>query len=141
MKPLYLKFRLLILFSLCISGFGFQQQTDFKHVWPERYSASYGFTLMADHNGVIIVASVDTTSNTYKLGVRPGMELLGWNTLPLKRKLDEMKVRKYKNYFPGLSDEKIKLILICRGSRGETAEAFFMTATGNNRGIKLTATN
>ena len=142
MKPLlslYSKLRLLILISLCILGYGFQQQTDFKQAWPKRYSASYGFELMADHNGVIIVASVDTTYNAYKRGVRPGMELLGWNTQPLKKKLELMRVTKYRKNFPGMTDEKIKLTLLTRGKQGETAEVFFLTSTGNNRGIKLTA--
>ncbi len=144
MKPLLQlcsNFRLLILFSLCILAFGFQQQTDSRQAWPVRYSASYGFELMADHNGVIIVASVDSTTAAYQLGVKPGMELIGWNTLPLKRKLDSMKVRKYMKNFPGMTQEKIKLVLLTRGKPGESAEAFFMTSTGNNRGIRLTAKN
>ncbi len=94
---------------------------------------------MVDHNGLIIVSSVDSTSQAYKLGVRPGMELLGWNTLPIRRKLESMKVRKYRKSFPVMTDQKIKLMLLPRGRPGETAEVFFMTPSGNNWGIRLTA--
>ncbi|MCX6226587.1 MAG: hypothetical protein NTV01_17870 [Bacteroidia bacterium] len=112
-----------------------QQQSN----WPERYSRSYGFEIMVDHNSLIIVSSVDSTRQAYKLGVRPGMELLGWNTLPVRRKLESMKVRKYRKSFPVMTDQKIKLMLLPRGRPGETAEVFFMTSTGNNWGIRLTA--
>jgi len=129
------------LFVFCVLGFGIypkdpvQQQNN----WPERYSGSYGFELMIDHNGLIIVSSIDSTSQAYKLGVRPGMELLGWNTLPISRKLESMKVSKYRKLFPVMTDQNIKLMLLSRGRPGETAEVFFMTPTGNNRGIRLTA--
>lgn len=133
-------FCLLLVFSLPSSGISpslaFQYQT--TH-WPERVAASYGFEVMYDHNKLIIVSSVDTTTQAYKLGVRPGMELLAWNTLPVSRKLNSMKVSKYRKSFPLITDEQIKLILITRGRQGETAEAFFMTPTGNNRGIRLIA--
>ncbi len=144
MKPLLQlcsKFRLLILFSLCLLGFGFQQQADLTQAWPVQYTATYGFEAIADHNGLIIVGSVDSTRQAYKLGIRPGMEIIGWNTLPLKRKLDSMNVRKYRKNFPAQTDQKIKLILLTRGRPGETAEVFFMTPTGNNRGIRVIATN
>jgi hypothetical protein len=94
---------------------------------------------MFDHNKIIIVSSVDTTTQAYKLGVRPGMELLAWNTLPVKRKLSSMKVNKYRKSYPLLTDDLIKLLLITRGRQGETAEAFFLTPSGNNRGIRLIA--
>lgn len=110
-----------------------------QSTWPESFSATFGFELIADHQGSIIVFSVDSTSRTYQLGVRPGMELLGWNTLPLQRKLESMKVRKYRKSFPGMTDQKLKLMLITRGRPGDKAEAFFLTETGNNRGIRLTA--
>jgi hypothetical protein len=92
---------------------------------------------MADHNGLIIVSSADSTSQAYKLGVRPGMELLGWNTIPVVRRLESMKVRKYRKSFPVMSDQNIKLMLLTRGRPGESAEVFFMTATGNNWGVRL----
>lgn len=115
----------------CLSGFSLI--TD----WPERFPATYGFEAMADHNGVIIVGSVDSTRHAYKLGIRPGMEIIGWNTLPLKRKLESIKVRKYRKNFPAQTDQKIKLLLLTRGKPGETAEIFFVTSTGNNRGVRL----
>ncbi len=107
--------------------------------WPKAYSVTFGFEIMADHYGLIIVSSVDSTTQAYQLGVRPGMELIGWNTLPVKRKLDSMKVRRYRKAFPMLTDERIKLLLLPRGRPGEKAEVFFMTHSGNNRGISLTA--
>ncbi len=115
------------------------QETKPATNWPRQISVTYGFELMADHNGVIIVAAIDSTLGAYKLGMRPGMEILAWNTLPIKRKLDAMKVRKYKKLFPLLTDEKIKLMILTRGRPGESAEVYFMTATGNNRGIRVTA--
>jgi len=107
--------------------------------WPEKYSASFGFEIMADHNGVIIVASADSTCGAYLLGVRPGMEVLGWNTLPLKRKFESMNVKKYRKLFPLQSDLQIKMMLLTRGRPGESAQVFFMKPTGNNWGIRLTA--
>ena len=108
-------------------------------IWPKAYTATFGFEIMEDHTGGIIVSLVDSTTQAYQLGVRPGMELIGWNTLPVKKKLDSMKVRRYRKSFPMLTDERIKLLLLPRGRPGEKAEVFFMTPTGNNRGISLTA--
>jgi hypothetical protein len=108
--------------------------------WPVRYAASFGFEVMADHNGLIIVASADSTRQAYKLGLRPGMQVLGWNTLPVKKKLDSMKIGRYRKSFPLMNDQNIRLMLLTRGRPGERAEVFFMTPTGNNRGISLTAT-
>lgn len=139
------KFPLLILLLLAASfqwSFGrtgatpVQQQTS----WPERFSASYGFEIMEDHNGLIIVSSVDTTKQAYQLGVRPGMEILGWNTLPIQRKLESMRVKKYRKDFPVMTDDQIRLLILPRGRPGDTAEIFLMTPTGNNRGIRLAAT-
>ena len=140
-----LKFRSLFgfwgLFVFCFLSFGIcpQDPVQPQNRWPERYAGSYGFELMTDHNGLIIVSSADSTSRAYKLGVKPGMELLGWNTLPVKRKLESMNVRKYRKSFPVLSDQNIKLLLLTRGRPGETAEVFFMTNTGNNWGIRVRA--
>gem|GEM_PF-2079777 len=125
------------LFVFCDLSFGAFAQSR-PPVWPSHYSASYGFELMTDHNGTIIVSSVDSTTQAYKLGVRPGMELLGWNTLPVRRKLESMNIRKYRKIFPLETDLNIKLILLTRGRPNESAEVFFVTETGNNRGIRLT---
>jgi hypothetical protein len=129
------------LFVFCVLGFGIYLKDPVRqqNQWPERFTASYGFEIMTDHNGLIIVSSADSTLQAYKLGVRPGMELLGWNTIPVKRKLESMNVRKYRKSFPVMTDQNIKLMLLTRGRPGETAEVFFMTATGNNRGLRLTA--
>lgn len=129
------------LFGLCHLCFGICEQDEAmqQRDWPERYSATYGFELMIDHNGLIIVSSADSTSQAYKLGVRPGMEILGWNTLPIRRKLESMKVRKYRKLFPVITDQNIRLMLLTRGRPGETAEVFFMTPTGNNWGVRLSA--
>jgi hypothetical protein len=132
----------LFVFGLCFFcglSFGFcPLDADYQQsIFPLHYSGSYGFEIIADHNGVIIVSSVDTTGQAYKLGVRPGMELLGWNTQPVRRKLESMKVRKYRKVFPLMSDQNIKLKLLTRGRSGESAEVFFMTPTGNNWGIRL----
>lgn len=128
------------LFACCFLGFGVYPQEALVQspTWPGRYEASFGIEIMADHNNSIIVAVTDTTSQAYKLGVRPGMEVIGWNTLPIRKKLESMKVRKYRKTFPLMTDEKIKLILLARGRPGETAEVFFLTPTGNNWGVRLT---
>lgn len=126
-------------FGLCLIGFGFQQQAELQQNWPKAFRASYGFEAIADHNGVIIVSLVDTTTQAYQLGVRPGMEVLGWNTLPIRRKLDTMNIKRFRKNFPGLTDQQVKLALLCRGRPGESAEVFFMTETGNNRGLRITA--
>lgn len=124
--------------------FGFmikpQDQFQSQFNWPDRYAGSYGFEIMADHNGTIIVSSADTTHQAFKLGIRPGMALLGWNQLTVDRKIESIKVRKYRKIFPVMTDQNIKLMLLTRGRPGESAEVFFMTATGNNRGVRLTAT-
>lgn len=142
MKPL-LRFCFLLgftgIFDICLMGAGQEPQTIVRQNWPKAYRASYGFEAIADHNGVIIVSSVDTTSQAYQLGVRPGMEILGWNTLPVKRKLSEMNVKKYRKNFPGLTEEQVRLALLCRGRPGDSAEVFFMTPTGNNRGLRISA--
>ena len=144
MKP-FLKFLCLFeiwsLFSFCDLCFGIDAQNPVMQQldWPDRYSASFGFNIMADHNALIIVSSVDSTSQAWKLGVRPGMEILGWNTLPIRRKLESMKVRKYRYLFPAMTDQNIRLALLTRGSPGESAEVFFMTPTGNNWGIRVKA--
>jgi hypothetical protein len=107
--------------------------------WPARYSGSFGFEIMEDHNGMIIVSSADSTSRAYRQGVRPGMEILGWNTLPVRRKLNTMQVGRYRKSYPLLTDQNIRLMLLPRGRPGEKAEVFFMTPSGNNWGIRLTA--
>jgi predicted metalloprotease with PDZ domain len=128
-------------FVLCSLGFGVYHpyQVAQQEEWPERYSASFGFDLMIDHNSMIIISSIDSTSQAYKLGIRPGMEILGWNKLPIRKKLESMKVNRYRKQYPLLKDLDIRLMLITRGRPGETAEIFFMTETGNNRGLRLTA--
>ena len=127
--------------GFCFLSFGIYPQDPAQQQsrWPVKCAGSYGFDLMMDHIGLIIVSSADSTSQAYKLGVRPGMELLGWNTIPVKRKLESMKVKNYRKLFPVLSDQNIKLLLLTRGRPGETAEVFFMTTTGNNWGIRVTA--
>lgn len=146
MKSLFgfwFSFGVCALFVFCSLGFDIygQDATMKQPVWPSRYTASYGFELMTDHNGVIIVASIDTTSRAYTLGMRPGMEILGWNTLPIRRKLESMKIKRYRKVFPLLTDDKIKLLLLPRSRPGDIAEVFYMTPTGNNRGISLEARN
>jgi hypothetical protein len=94
---------------------------------------------MTDHNGAIIVASADTTREAFRLGLRPGLEIIGWNTLPIKKKLDSMNVRRLRKQFPLMSDQNIRLIILTRGRDGEKAEVFYATETGNQRGIRLTA--
>jgi hypothetical protein len=127
------------LFVFCFLGFEIYPQEIENTTWPKRYPASYGFTIMADHNGLIIVASVDSTTSTYKLGIRPGMEVLAWNAVPLKAKLESMKIDKYRKLFPLMSDQNIKLMLLTRGRAGESAEVYFMTESGNNRGVRVYA--
>lgn len=132
-------FGVLGLFGFCQLCFGICEQDAAMQQsnWPERYAGSYGFELMIDHNGLIIVSSADSTSQAYKLGVRPGMEILGWNTLPIRRKLETMKVRKYRKLFSVMADQNLRLMLLTRGRPGETAEVFFMTPSGNNWGVRL----
>lgn len=129
------------LFVLCDLNAGtcLQDSTAQHFQWPERYLGTFGFEIMSDRANVIIVSSADSTSQAYRLGVRPGMEVLGWNTLPILKKLETMKVRKYRKLFPVTTDQNIKMILLTRGRPGETAEVFFMTPSGNNRGIRLRA--
>jgi hypothetical protein len=67
------------------------------------------------------------------------MEILGWNTLPIKKKLESMRINRVKKYFPTLTKTNLKLLLLPRGRPGERAEVFFMTPTGNNWGIRITA--
>lgn len=92
---------------------------------------------MADHNGVIIVSWVDSTSQAYKVGVKPGMEVQAWNTIPIKRKLESMNVLKYRKAYPLLTDKDIRMILLTRGRPGETAEIYVLTPTGNSRGVRI----
>ena len=93
---------------------------------------------MTDHNGLVIVSSIDTTTLAYSKGIRPGMEIIGWNTLPVKKKLETIPVGKYRKLFPMHSDLQIQLMLLPRGKPDESAEVFFMTPSGNNWGIRLT---
>ena len=132
--------KIMVLIGLCSLGMGGTTQESVpKAVWPARYAASFGFEVMMDHNGLIIVSSIDSTCQAYQAGVRPGMEVLGWNTLPVKKKLESMKVRRYKKSFPAMSESGIKLLLLPRGRPGESAQVFFMTPTQNNRGIRIKA--
>jgi len=105
--------------------------------WPKGYEASYGFELIRDHDSRIIVYRVDTLSDAYARGIRPGLEVIGWNQLPLERKLKQMRVKQFRDHFPGLSDEQIRFALITRGKPGDSAEVFIMTDTGNNRGVRI----
>jgi hypothetical protein len=129
------------LLVFCLLSFDYSRQNPLvpQEKWPNRYSATFGFELMVDHNGLIIVASADSTCQAWLLGVRPGMEVLGWNTLPIRRKLESMNIRRYRKSFPVMTDQNIRMMLLTRGRPGETAEIFFMTISGNNRGIRLTA--
>jgi predicted metalloprotease with PDZ domain len=124
---------------ISVSGVYAQDQTTTTPPWPKTLACSFGFELMTDHNGQIIVASVDSTSGAYRMGVRPGMDVIGWNTLPIQRKLQSMRVRKYRKTFPMMSDDQIKLLILTRARPGDSAEVFFMTPTGNNRGIRVEA--
>jgi hypothetical protein len=105
--------------------------------WPKGYEASYGFELIRDHDSRIIVYRVDTLSDAFARGIRPGLEVIGWNQLPLEKKLRHMRVKGYRDKFPGLSDEQIRLALITRGKPGDSAEVFVMTESGNNRGVRI----
>lgn len=129
------------LLVFCLVSFEIPRQNPLvtQEKWPARYSASFGFELMVDHNGLIIVSSADSTCQAWLLGVRPGMEVLGWNTLPIRRKLESMNIRRYRKSFPVMTDQNIRMMLLTRGRPGETAEVFFMTASGNNRGIRVKA--
>jgi predicted metalloprotease with PDZ domain len=129
-----------LVFIFILMGFLVPRQDSMqKPVWPERYSASYGFDLMTDHNELIIISSIDSTCRAYRMGIRPGMEVIGWNTLPIQEKLQSMKVRKYRKIFPVMTDQNIRLVLLARGRPGETAEVFLLTETDNNKGIKVIA--
>jgi hypothetical protein len=107
--------------------------------WPDRYAASFGLGLQRDPEGKILIIKVDSTGEATQKGVVPGNELLGWNQLPAGRALGKIRVKPYRKLFPEWDDDRIRLVLLTRGRPGETAEVFVMTATGNNRGIKLTA--
>ncbi|MFO7616513.1 MAG: hypothetical protein R6V75_04610 [Bacteroidales bacterium] len=107
--------------------------------WPDRFAASFGMELERDPEGKILIIRVDSTGEAALKGVVPGNELLGWNTLPSHKALGKVRVRPYRRLFPGLTDDQIRLVLLTRGRQGESAEVFVMTATGNNRGIRLTA--
>ncbi|MFH0760186.1 MAG: hypothetical protein V2A67_01630 [Bacteroidota bacterium] len=106
-------------------------------VWPARYKASFGFEAVRDHDSKVIVFRIDSLSDAYLKGIRPGMEIIGWNTLPVERYLKKIKVGKTSKSFPGIGSEELRIMLLTRGRPGETAEVFFMTGTGNNWGIRI----
>jgi len=107
-------------------------------VWPERYAASVGFDAVRDHDSKIIVLRIDSLSEAYRKGIRPGMEIIGWNTLPIERYLNTIRTRKMERYFPGFKKDELRIHLLTRGQPGEAAQVFFMTGTGNNWGLRLT---
>jgi hypothetical protein len=135
-----------LLILLLLAGTpGVRSSVDYKTnfqtpvTWPEKYAYSYGFELLRDHDGRLIIWSVDSTSQAFRLGVRPNMDLIGWNTLPVDKALASIKVRKYRKLLPTHTDEQIRMTLLSRGHCGEQAEVFLMTETGNNRGIRVQA--
>jgi len=105
--------------------------------WTARYVASYGFDAVRDHDGRIVVLRVDSLSDAYQKGVRPGMEIIGWNTQPILKYLKNIDLRKTIKSFPGVRKEDLRILLLTRGRPGETAEVFFMTETGNNWGVRI----
>ena len=129
-----------VLFVFCYLGFGFSPAALCQH--PSSVigrPSSYGFELIRDHDAKIIIFRIDSLSDAYGKGIRPGMELIGWNTLPIERKLAKMKVKKYRKSYPGYSDEQIRFHLLVQGKPSESAELFFMTEAGNNWGVKIVA--
>jgi predicted metalloprotease with PDZ domain len=125
----------LLLAGACVQA----QQLASGRDWPERYAASFGFELMTDHNGLIIVASVDTTGQAHRLDVRPGMEVIGWNRIHIQKRIKSIRPGRYRKSYPLMTEEQVRLLLLTRGRPGEKAEVFFITETGNARGIGLTA--
>ena len=105
--------------------------------WTARYAASYGFDAVRDHDRRIVVLRVDSLSDAYQKGVRPGMEIIGWNTLPVEQYLTKIDLKKIVKSFPGIKKEDLRILLLTRGRPGETAEVFFMTETGNNWGVRI----
>jgi len=130
--------QLRLLFGLIFLGLGIWPLAG-QQAWPARYAASYGFEAVRDHDSKVIVLRVDSLSDAYRKGIRPGMEIIGWNTLPVERYLKEIKVRKAIKSFPGIKSEELRIMLLTRGRPGETAEVFFVTGTGNNWGIRIVA--
>lgn len=108
-----------------------------QEAWPVQYSASYGFEAFRDHDNKVIVLRIDSLSDAYRKGIRPGMQIIGWNTLPIERYLKNIKVRKSLKSFPGIQSEELRIMLLTRGRPGETAQVFFLTDTGNSWGIRI----
>ncbi len=130
----------MLFFCMMLTGAcGYAQQAGGGQKWPERYAGSFGFELMADHNGNIIVASIDTTSQAYRLEIRPGMEVVGWNRIHIKKRIKLIHTGRYRKAYPLMTEEQVRLMLLTRGRPGEKAEVFFITPTGNARGVGLTA--
>ena len=125
-----------LLFGLIFLGLGIWPLAG-QQVWPARYSASYGFEAVRDHDSKVIVLRVDSLSDAYRKGIRPGMEIIGWNTLPVERYLKKIKIRNTIKSFPGITTNELRIMFLTRGRPGETAEVFFMTSTGNNWGIRI----
>ena len=106
-------------------------------VMGQENRATYGFELMRDHDGRIIIYSIDSLSDGYQKGIRPGMQVIGWNTVPIERKLKTIPVRKLRKQFPGLTDDQIRLNFLAHPPGAESAEIFFMTETENNWGVRV----
>jgi len=142
MKKLWFTYKFWVLYVFCVLSFGVlslevcrAQTAGIK--WPERFSGSIGFEVDKNKDSGIIVAVVDSTSEAFRKGIRPGLEIIGWNRLPVNVALGKIKPKRYRKYFGEIPDEKNRLLLLTRGRPGETAEVFILTNTGNNRGIKL----
>lgn len=128
--------QLRLLFGLMFLGLGILSLAG-QQAWPTRYAVSYGFEAIRDHDSKVIVLRVDSLSDAYRKGIRPGMEIIGWNTLPVERHLKNIKVRKTIKSFPGVTSDELRIMLLTRGRPGETAEVFLVTSTGNHWGIRI----
>ena len=96
-----------------------------------------GFEVSRDESDQCIIIKVDSMSDAWSRGLRPGNKILGWNGTPVQEVLQNKCL--IWGYHP--ADKEFRHILqdyyLTRGPVGSSVELFYETETGNNRGLRL----
>ena len=108
-----------------------------KKLKKEETGGYIGFDIAFVPTGEYFVSKIDSTSEAWSKGLRPGYKIIGWNQKLIAEAVESFPLRW--GFHPG-TDEYRKLLachFITRGMPGSSAEVFFENDQENNKGIKL----
>jgi|GEM_PF-4684132 len=98
---------------------------------------SYGLIVEQDKDSLYRLVSVDSASDAWDKGLRPGMELMAWEKLPAKKAIRQVQIQITDQPVNPELEAILQRHCINQAPGETTAQIYVGTSTGNTRGVRI----